>query len=107
MNDARAEPNAEPNDEPNDGTSDGTSDGTDDESARIVELEEEAEQLEAAVSSHAVVDQAIGMTVALGRVSPDQGRDVLEAVSQHIGVTYWRAFSFSRRVVPPAGSTHP
>ncbi|NUV63435.1 ANTAR domain-containing protein [Streptomyces sp. CAI-85] len=61
-------------------------DETNDDSARIVELEEEVEQLKAAVSSHAVVDQAIGMMVALGRVSPDQGWDVLKEVSQHTNI---------------------
>ncbi|MCX5173575.1 ANTAR domain-containing protein [Streptomyces antibioticus] len=52
----------------------------------MVELEEEVEQLKAALSSHAVVDQAIGMMVALGRVSPDQGWDVLKEVSQHTNI---------------------
>ncbi|MFB7508275.1 ANTAR domain-containing protein [Streptomyces broussonetiae] len=53
---------------------------------RIRELEEEVDQLKRAVSSHAVVDQAIGMMVALGRVTPDQGWDVLKDVSQHTNI---------------------
>lgn len=53
---------------------------------RILELEEEVEQLREAVVSHAVVDQAIGMVVALGRVSPDQGWAVLKDVSQHTNI---------------------
>ncbi|WP_225094675.1 ANTAR domain-containing protein [Streptomyces sp. CoH27] len=53
---------------------------------RIHELEEEVDQLRRAVSSHAVVDQAIGMMVALGRVTPDQGWDVLKDVSQHTNI---------------------
>jgi hypothetical protein len=57
-----------------------------DESARIFELEEEVDQLKEAVASHAVVDQAIGMVVALGRVSPDQGWEVLKDVSQHTNI---------------------
>ncbi|MGI5451835.1 ANTAR domain-containing protein [Streptomyces sp. CA-249302] len=57
-------------------------DGTD----RIFELEEEVDQLRAAVASHAVVDQAIGMVVALGRVTPDQGWAVLKDVSQHTNI---------------------
>jgi hypothetical protein len=48
----------------------------------IVELREEIDQLNQAVASHATVDQAIGMMVALGRVSPDQGWAVLREVSQ-------------------------
>ncbi|MFG2265521.1 ANTAR domain-containing protein [Streptomyces sp. NPDC048720] len=53
---------------------------------RIVELEAEVDQLKKAVSSHAVVDQAIGMMVALGRVTPDQGWQVLKDVSQHTNI---------------------
>ncbi|CAL9637883.1 ANTAR domain-containing protein [Streptomyces sp. enrichment culture] len=54
-----------------------------DETERIVELREEVQQLKEAVTSHAVVDQAIGMMVALGRVAPDEAWAVLREVSQH------------------------
>lgn len=40
---------------------------------RVFELEEEVQQLKETVVSHAVVDQAIGVMVAPGRVTPDQG----------------------------------
>ncbi|GGV72809.1 ANTAR domain-containing protein [Streptomyces griseoloalbus] len=53
---------------------------------RILQLEEEVQQLKDAVASHAVVDQAIGMIVALGRVSPDQGWTVLKEVSQRTNI---------------------
>ncbi|MEU8984008.1 ANTAR domain-containing protein [Streptomyces sp. NPDC048309] len=53
---------------------------------RIVELREEIDQLKEAVTSHAVVDQAIGMMVALGRVTPDQGWTVLREISQHTNI---------------------
>ncbi|MGW3990782.1 ANTAR domain-containing protein [Streptomyces sp. NPDC004830] len=56
---------------------------TDGGSERILQMQEEIQQLKEAVVSHAVVDQAIGMVVALGRVSPDQGWAVLKQVSQH------------------------
>ncbi|MEG8275123.1 ANTAR domain-containing protein [Streptomyces sp. AHA2] len=56
---------------------------TDGGSERILQLQEEVQQLKEAVVSHAVVDQAIGMVVALGRISPDQGWAVLKQVSQH------------------------
>ena len=56
------------------------------ESDRVLELEAEVQQLKEAVTSHAVVDQAIGMVVALGRVSPDQGWAVLKDVSQHTNI---------------------
>ncbi|KUL24680.1 ANTAR domain-containing protein [Streptomyces regalis] len=57
-----------------------------DETDRILELQEEVDQLKEAVVSHAVIDQAIGMVVALGRVSPDQGWAVLKDVSQHTNI---------------------
>jgi hypothetical protein len=57
-----------------------------DETGRIFELQEEVQQLKEAVTSHAVVDQAIGMMVALGRVTPDQGWVVLKDVSQHTNI---------------------
>jgi hypothetical protein len=57
-----------------------------DESDRIFALQEEIGQLKEAMASHAVVDQAIGMVVALGRVAPDQGWEVLKGVSQHTNI---------------------
>ncbi|MFF6996812.1 ANTAR domain-containing protein [Streptomyces sp. NPDC008313] len=51
-----------------------------------MELQEEIDQLKDAVTSHAVVDQAIGLVVALGRVTPDEGWTVLREVSQHTNV---------------------
>ncbi|MFE9030541.1 ANTAR domain-containing protein [Streptomyces iakyrus] len=59
---------------------------TDGGSERIFALQEEVQQLKEAVVSHAVVDQAIGMVVALGRISPDQGWAVLKDVSQHTNI---------------------
>ncbi|MFJ5973306.1 ANTAR domain-containing protein [Streptomyces sp. NPDC093060] len=53
---------------------------------RIAELQAEVDQLKEAVASHAVIDQAIGMMVALGRVTPDQGWEVLKDVSQHTNI---------------------
>jgi hypothetical protein len=57
-----------------------------DETARIFALQEEIAQLKEAVASHAVVDQAIGVVVALGRVTPDEGWAVLREVSQHTNI---------------------
>ncbi|MGW0969624.1 ANTAR domain-containing protein [Streptomyces sp. NPDC002516] len=62
------------------------SSGSPDDSDRVFALEAEVQQLKEAVTSHAVVDQAIGMVVALGRVSPDQGWAVLKDVSQHTNI---------------------
>lgn len=53
---------------------------------RVFELEERVQQLKQAVVSHAVVDQAIGMMVALGRVTPDQGWTILREVSQNTNI---------------------
>ncbi|MGW2825225.1 ANTAR domain-containing protein [Streptomyces sp. NPDC001443] len=64
----------------------GVRDESGDETDRIFRLQEEIDQLKEAVVSHAVVDQAIGMVVALGRVTPDQGWLVLKEVSQHTNV---------------------
>ncbi|MFC9957683.1 ANTAR domain-containing protein [Streptomyces nigra] len=57
-----------------------------DDNARIAELQQEVDQLRHAVGAHAVVDQAIGMVVALGRVAPEQGWAVLKDVSQHTNI---------------------
>ncbi|MFR0354858.1 ANTAR domain-containing protein [Streptomyces sediminimaris] len=57
-----------------------------DETDRVFALQEEVDQLKEAVTSHAVVDQAIGMVVALGRVTPDEGWAVLKEVSQHTNI---------------------
>jgi hypothetical protein len=56
------------------------------ESDRIFELQAEVDQMKEALASHAVVDQAIGMVVALARVPPDQGWEVLKDVSQHTNI---------------------
>ncbi|MEV4032535.1 ANTAR domain-containing protein [Streptomyces umbrinus] len=61
-------------------------DAPDEDAPRIAELQEEIGQLKEAVTSHAVVDQAIGMMVALGRVTPDDGWAVLREVSQHTNI---------------------
>jgi small nuclear ribonucleoprotein (snRNP)-like protein len=53
---------------------------------QIFRLQEQIRQLKEAVVSHAVVDQAIGMVVVLGRVTPDEGWAVLKEVSQHTNI---------------------
>ncbi|GAA5215759.1 ANTAR domain-containing protein [Streptomyces thinghirensis] len=55
-------------------------------SDQIFQLQEQVRQLKEAVVSHAVVDQAIGMVVVLGRVTPDEGWIVLKEVSQHTNI---------------------
>ncbi|MEV7450944.1 ANTAR domain-containing protein [Streptomyces nigra] len=49
----------------------------------IAALREEVAQLQHAVFSHAIVDQAIGVVIAYGGVRPDTAWDVLKEVSQH------------------------
>ncbi|MEZ7003016.1 ANTAR domain-containing protein [Streptomyces sp. AD55] len=58
----------------------------DDDPDQIFALQEQVRQLKEAVVSHAVVDQAIGMIVVLGRVGPDEGWAVLKEVSQHTNI---------------------
>jgi hypothetical protein len=53
---------------------------------KISELQNEIGQLHNAVVSHAVVDQAIGVVIAVGGIRPDQGFDVLRHVSQTTNV---------------------
>ncbi|MFF9814899.1 ANTAR domain-containing protein [Streptomyces sp. NPDC014006] len=48
---------------------------------RIRELEETVAQLRQAVTSHAVIDQAIGVVVAVGRVPPAEAWDALRETS--------------------------
>ena len=49
---------------------------------KIEELQEEVAQLRQALVSHAVVDQAIGVVVAVSGLRPEQGWEVLKTVSQ-------------------------
>ncbi|GGR29426.1 ANTAR domain-containing protein [Streptomyces aurantiogriseus] len=49
---------------------------------RIAVLEEEVGQLRQAVASHAVVDQAIGVVIAVAHLRPEQGWEVLREISQ-------------------------
>jgi hypothetical protein len=57
--------------------------GSDDKTAR---LSEENAQLKQAVESHAVIDQAIGVLIAVWRVPPAAGWEALVKVSQHCNV---------------------
>ncbi|MET8246881.1 ANTAR domain-containing protein [Streptomyces sp. NPDC005202] len=45
-------------------------------------LHEEIDQLQRALTSHAVIDQAIGAVVTFGRIPPDDAWRVLREVSQ-------------------------
>ncbi|MEU6520484.1 ANTAR domain-containing protein [Streptomyces sp. NPDC046978] len=49
--------------------------------SEVKELEIEVAQLKQAVNSHAVIDQAIGVVVARGRITPDRAWDVLRETS--------------------------
>ncbi|MEU6012426.1 ANTAR domain-containing protein [Streptomyces sp. NPDC047453] len=48
---------------------------------RIRQLETQVFQLQQAVTSHAVIDQAIGVIVAVGRMTPDEAWDALRETS--------------------------
>jgi hypothetical protein len=53
---------------------------------RILALQDEVGQLKYAVGAHAVVDQAIGVVLAVGQLTPDEGWDVLREVSQRTNI---------------------
>lgn len=53
---------------------------------KIGQLQREIGQLQEAVVSHAVIDQAIGVVVSLGGLPPDQGFGVLRTVSQKTNI---------------------
>ncbi|MBP0456033.1 ANTAR domain-containing protein [Streptomyces montanisoli] len=49
-------------------------------------LREQVGQLQQAVRAHAPVDQAIGALIAIGRMSPEEGWDVLREVSMNTNI---------------------
>ncbi|MET7780320.1 MULTISPECIES: ANTAR domain-containing protein [Streptomyces] len=53
---------------------------------RVEELQVENAQLQGAMRSHAVVDQAIGVVLAIGGLTPEQGWEVLKEVSQRTNI---------------------
>ncbi|MDQ0577987.1 ANTAR domain-containing protein [Streptomyces rishiriensis] len=59
-------------------------DGT--RNATVARLEQEIAQMRQAVGSHAVVDQAIGVLIAVHRLAPAAGFEVLREVSQHTNI---------------------
>jgi hypothetical protein len=53
-------------------------------------LRAENRQLQQALTSHAVVDQAIGVLTVLGQIPPCDGFTVLREVSQHTNIKLFR-----------------
>ncbi|KAF6000324.1 ANTAR domain-containing protein [Streptomyces sp. WAC00263] len=53
---------------------------------RVEELQVENAQLQEAMRSHAVVDQAIGVVLAIGGLTPEQGWEVLKEISQRTNI---------------------
>ncbi|MFG3029195.1 ANTAR domain-containing protein [Streptomyces sp. NPDC048253] len=49
-------------------------------------LEQENAQLRHAIGSHATVDQALGVLIAIHRIPPDTGFEVLREISQHTNI---------------------
>ncbi|MGY0020875.1 ANTAR domain-containing protein [Streptomyces sp. cg35] len=52
----------------------------------VAALKEENEQLRRAIHAHATVDQAIGIIVAVGRHTPEEGWNILREVSMNTNV---------------------
>ncbi|MET9448967.1 ANTAR domain-containing protein [Streptomyces cinerochromogenes] len=65
----------------------------------VQRLRAEKEQLQRAVTSHAVVDQAIGVLLTMGTISPDDGFSVLREISQH---TNTKLSSIAEQIVKQA-----
>ncbi|MEE1836567.1 ANTAR domain-containing protein [Streptomyces sp. SP17KL33] len=61
----------------------GTPPRSDDLVHEVEQLRIEKEQLRRAVTSHAAVDQAIGVLVLVGKITPEDGFTVLREISQH------------------------
>ncbi|MBL1086875.1 ANTAR domain-containing protein [Streptomyces actinomycinicus] len=60
--------------------------GRDEQEDQLETLRKEVDQLRQALVSHVLVDQAIGVVTAVGRLHPEQGWGVLKHVSQHTNV---------------------
>jgi hypothetical protein len=52
----------------------------------VVSLEQENTQLRHAIGSHAAVDQALGVLIAVHKIPPGVGFEVLREVSQHTNI---------------------
>jgi hypothetical protein len=55
-------------------------------SETILRLQAEIAQLRQAVHSHEVIDQALGVIVTVGGVTPDEAWDVLRETSMHTNI---------------------
>lgn len=53
----------------------------DDNAGEVQALKDEVAQLKQAVDSHAAVDQAIGIVLAVGQLTPEEAWDVLREIS--------------------------
>ncbi|MFD8222929.1 ANTAR domain-containing protein [Streptomyces massasporeus] len=53
---------------------------------KILDLERDNDHLQMAITSHAVIDQAVGVIIALGGLHPEQGFNVLKQVSQQTNI---------------------
>ncbi|MGW9594978.1 ANTAR domain-containing protein [Streptomyces chartreusis] len=60
----------------------GQSRGDDHSTDPLIELEREIQQLKDDGAAHATMNQALGIMVALGHVSPNKGQRVLREVAQ-------------------------
>ncbi|MFE0178495.1 ANTAR domain-containing protein [Streptomyces sp. NPDC059002] len=70
-------------------------------SERVGELADEVAQLKQAVWSHATVDQAIGIVLVLGRMTPEEAWDVLREVSMRTNI---KLRDVSRQIVDWGGT---
>ncbi len=69
------------------GATPGAEDATGERAAeRVDKLQDENAQLQEAIHAHAVVDQAIGVIIVLGHLTPKQGWNVLKETSQRTNI---------------------
>ncbi|MFD8568979.1 ANTAR domain-containing protein [Streptomyces sp. NPDC059639] len=65
----------------------GSDDGTEPPERLVARMEAEIAGLRRSVSSHAGIDQAVGVILTMGRMTPAQARDALHEVAARTGVT--------------------
>ncbi|MER5946908.1 ANTAR domain-containing protein [Streptomyces sp. NPDC001904] len=65
----------------------GPDDGSEPSERLVERMEDEIARLRRSMSSHAGIDQAVGVILTMGRMTPAEARDALHEVSARTGVT--------------------
>ncbi|MYT75531.1 MULTISPECIES: ANTAR domain-containing protein [unclassified Streptomyces] len=67
-------------------TQPGSDDGTEPSAPTVARMEDEIAHLRREMSSHAGIDQAVGVILTMGRMTPAEALDALREVSASTGV---------------------